>query len=126
MAFAVASAVSMAVLAPGRADQCEELAPICDTCGDADYQAACQATVDDNNQDVCAFHGDHVFARRKPGAVADAKALCLALSRDRIDDQHAFTSESLADRWETEEAQEGIRCFFDGEKPSWSRKRSGA
>ncbi len=56
-----------------------------------------------------------------PGAVADAKALCLALSRDRIDDQHAFTSESLADRWETAEAQEGIRCFFDGEKPSWSR-----
>ena len=59
-----------------------------------------------------------------PGAVADAKALCLALSRDRIDDQHAFTSERLADRWETAEAQEGIRCFFDGEKPSWSRGRS--
>ena len=57
-----------------------------------------------------------------PGAVADAKKLCLALSRDVLDDPLAYTAARLADRWETAEAQEGIRSFFAREKPAWARK----
>jgi methylglutaconyl-CoA hydratase len=57
-----------------------------------------------------------------PGAVADAKNLCLSLSRGAHVDPLADTAARLADRWETGEAREGIRCFFAREKPPWARK----
>ena len=57
-----------------------------------------------------------------PGAVADAKSLCLSLSRDALDDPLATTAARLADRWETDEAREGIRSFFAKEKPPWARR----
>ena len=56
-----------------------------------------------------------------PGAVADAKNLCLALSRGVHDDPLSYTAEQLADRWETAEAREGIRCFFARERAPWTR-----
>lgn len=56
----VVTGMSVAALAaPGCADTCEELAVICDTCGDADYQGSCDATVAENNQDVCSFQKDY-------------------------------------------------------------------
>lgn len=54
-----------------------------------------------------------------PGAIADAKYLCQFLGRNPRIDQLEFTANKLADRWETEEAEEGIRSFFAREKPSW-------
>ena len=44
-----------------------------------------------------------------PGAVAAAKALCLHLGRDN---DIAMSIEALADRWESDEAQERIRAFL--------------
>jgi len=60
-----------------------------------------------------------------PGAVASAKALTRALG-PRIDDEVIdFTIQALVDRWETDEAQEGIGAFFDKRKPGWVKPERG-
>ncbi|WP_170391057.1 crotonase/enoyl-CoA hydratase family protein [Ruegeria arenilitoris] len=57
-----------------------------------------------------------------PGAVASAKALVRDLG-PRIDDAVIdHTIRALVDRWETDEAHEGISAFFDKRKPSWNNK----
>jgi methylglutaconyl-CoA hydratase len=53
----------------------------------------------------------------KPGAVASAKALCQTLSGEITPETIEQTIEALADRWESEEARDGIAAFFE--------KRSG-
>jgi methylglutaconyl-CoA hydratase len=41
----------------------------------------------------------------------------------RIDDAVIdHTIRALVDRWETDEAHEGISAFFDKRKPSWNSK----
>jgi len=60
------------------------------------------------------------FLKCAPGAIADTKALCLHLARNPASDQLSWTAERLADRWETEEAREGIDCFFARKAPSWA------
>jgi len=54
-----------------------------------------------------------------PGAVAAAKGLCQKLGGAELATFTGETVEALADRWESEEAQEGIKAFFAKEKPSW-------
>ncbi|WP_170325679.1 crotonase/enoyl-CoA hydratase family protein [Ruegeria arenilitoris] len=55
-----------------------------------------------------------------PGAVASAKNLVQALG-PRIDDAVIDrTIQSLVERWETDEAREGISAFFDKRKPAWN------
>lgn len=55
-----------------------------------------------------------------PGAVAAAKQLARDLG-PRIDTEAvALTIKALSDRWETDEAAEGIGAFFDKRKPSWA------
>ena len=54
-----------------------------------------------------------------PGAVADAKSLCQTLARIPEMDQLSYTAGRLADRWETEETREGIRCFFEKTAAPW-------
>ena len=61
------------------------------------------------------------FLACAPGAVADAKALCLYLARNPGAEQLAYTAERLAERWETAEAQEGISAFFAQSKPHWTK-----
>jgi methylglutaconyl-CoA hydratase len=61
------------------------------------------------------------FLKCAPGAVADAKALCRHLARNPAQDQPNWTAERLADRWETEEAREGINCFLARQTPSWAK-----
>ena len=58
-----------------------------------------------------------------PGAVADAKALCLHLARDPGSDPLDWTADQLAKRWETAEAQEGLACYFERREPSWRRTK---
>ena len=58
-----------------------------------------------------------------PGAVADAKALCLHLARDPGSDPLDWTADQLAKRWETAEAQEGLACYFERREPSWRRAK---
>ncbi|WP_109310438.1 crotonase/enoyl-CoA hydratase family protein [Ruegeria sp. AU67] len=57
-----------------------------------------------------------------PGAVASAKQLVRQLG-PRIDDAVIdHTIRELVDRWETEEAKEGIGAFFEKRKPAWISK----
>ena len=56
-----------------------------------------------------------------PGAVAEAKALCLRVAQDHGPGISEWTVTRLADRWESDEAREGIRCFFAGERPAWAK-----
>jgi len=54
-----------------------------------------------------------------PGAVASAKALARSLG-PRIDGGTIdMTIQALKERWETEEAAEGIGAFFDKRKAAW-------
>ncbi len=61
------------------------------------------------------------FLNCAPGAVADAKSLCLELSRNQSINQLDYTANKLADRWETLEARQGIDAFFNREKPPWTK-----
>ncbi|KUJ77033.1 enoyl-CoA hydratase [Ruegeria marisrubri] len=57
-----------------------------------------------------------------PGAVASAKQLVRDLG-PRVDDAVIdHTIRALVDRWETEEAREGISAFFDKRKPAWNKQ----
>jgi methylglutaconyl-CoA hydratase len=62
------------------------------------------------------------FLQCAPGAVRDAKVLCLQVARNQNDDLLMWTANKLADRWETIEAKEGIQCFFDKKTASWVKK----
>jgi methylglutaconyl-CoA hydratase len=54
-----------------------------------------------------------------PGAVASAKQLVRDLSLPIDDAAIDLTIRALVDRWETEEAAEGIGAFFDKRKAAW-------
>lgn len=54
-----------------------------------------------------------------PEASARAKALCLKLSGGVSNDDIDYSVNALADAWESEEAQHGIKAFFNREKPDW-------
>lgn len=54
-----------------------------------------------------------------PGAVADAKAFCLSIGGQAPVDLFEQSSQILADRWESEEAQTGIKAFFARNDPPW-------
>ncbi|MDA7963080.1 crotonase/enoyl-CoA hydratase family protein [Ruegeria sp.] len=55
-----------------------------------------------------------------PGAVASAKELVRALG-PRIDNTVIdHTIRALVERWETDEAKEGIAAFFEKRKPAWN------
>jgi len=54
-----------------------------------------------------------------PGAVAAAKALCRTITGPDPATYMDHTIEALADRWESQEARQGIKAFFAKEKPPW-------
>lgn len=54
-----------------------------------------------------------------PGAVASAKSLAQDLGPQITDAVIDRTIAALVDRWETEEAAEGIGAFFERRKPRW-------
>lgn len=56
------------------------------------------------------------FLKCAPGAVADAKDLCLHLARNPQQDHVAYSAGKLADRWETDEAKDGISDFFSAKR----------
>ena len=57
-----------------------------------------------------------------PGAVAASKALARSLGPTIDEDVISDTVRRLADTWETDEAQKGIKAFFDKTPPSWAVK----
>ena len=56
-------------------------------------------------------HQTEAVLKTAPGAVAAAKALCLALGNDEEADVELSIA-ALADRWESDEAQQRIRAFL--------------
>ncbi len=53
-----------------------------------------------------------------PGAIADTKRLFRAVASGSL--SQTSTVEALADRWESEEARQGIEAFFQQRKPPWA------
>ncbi len=53
------------------------------------------------------------FLKCAPGAVADAKSLCCHLARHPQENLISWSAEKLADRWESSEAQAGMKDFFN-------------
>lgn len=62
------------------------------------------------------------FLNCAPGAVSEAKALCRMLAGVDPADAAEMSVNALADRWETEETQQGIAAFFAKEEPTWRKK----
>lgn len=54
-----------------------------------------------------------------PGAVADAKTLMRDLAGRVTPEQVDMAIDALAQRWQSDEAREGIGAFFDKRAPSW-------
>lgn len=54
-----------------------------------------------------------------PGAVADAKMLMRDLAGRVTPEQVDMAIDALAQRWQSDEAREGIGAFFDKRAPSW-------
>lgn len=54
-----------------------------------------------------------------PGAVAEAKALALALGQSPGEAEVARSIDALVTRWQSDEAPEGIAAFFDKRKAAW-------
>lgn len=61
------------------------------------------------------------FLQCAPGAVTEAKSLCRHLARSSNENQLEYTTEKLADRWETQETQQGINAFFNRQKAPWTK-----
>jgi len=55
-----------------------------------------------------------------PGAIADAKHFCLTFERLDPATLTEETAALLADRWESDEAAEGIAAFFARKRPPWA------
>ena len=56
-----------------------------------------------------------------PGAIAEAKALVARLGPDIGDAEVEDSIAALVKRWESPEAEEGVKAFFSKEKPGWAK-----
>ncbi|MCG2634492.1 MAG: crotonase/enoyl-CoA hydratase family protein [Gammaproteobacteria bacterium] len=54
-----------------------------------------------------------------PGAIAMTKALIRNVAAQSAEENRRYTAEQLADAWDTEEGQTGIRCFLEKKAPPW-------
>ena len=59
------------------------------------------------------------FLRCAPGAVAACKRLIHYVGAHDAADNMRYTSEALADAWESAECHEGIAAFLEKRKPNW-------
>lgn len=55
-----------------------------------------------------------------PGAVREAKRLLNGLAGQVTEAEVEMAIAALADRWETDEAREGLQAFFEKRKPGWA------
>lgn len=56
-----------------------------------------------------------------PQSVANCKALIRYVSTHDATDNLQYTSQALADAWESDEIREGVAAFLAKRKPAWSR-----
>jgi len=76
-------------------------------------------SVPSNKLDEAINNQIDLFLECAPGAVADTKDWIMMIARNPGKDHLAASVERLADRWEENETEEGLNCFFDRTKPSW-------
>ncbi|MEM6460629.1 MAG: enoyl-CoA hydratase-related protein [Pseudomonadota bacterium] len=92
------------------ADQAMEIGLVDRICaGTADLDAAIMAV-------------QKQLTRCAPGAVADTKALILAIPQLSRAEQMRLAAENFADRFASEEARDGIAGFFEKRKPRWAEE----
>ncbi|MEX3006913.1 enoyl-CoA hydratase/isomerase family protein [Hoeflea sp. TYP-13] len=75
---------------------------------------------DDMNAEIARIGSQ--LMRCAPGAVADTKALILAIPNMSRQQQMQAAAENFADRMVSDEAREGIASFFDKRKPKWAEE----
>lgn len=61
----------------------------------------------------------HSHLQAAPGAVAETKRLIRYVDSHDMDDNLAYTTERLADAWETDEGRAGIDAFLNKSTPPW-------
>lgn len=54
-----------------------------------------------------------------PGAAAETKRLIRYVSSHAMSENMIYTADRLADAWEAEEGQTGVRCFLGRSRPPW-------
>jgi methylglutaconyl-CoA hydratase len=78
--------------------------------------------VPDTELDAAVEEELHHILQCGPAAIAATKKLIFFVdSHDTATNLH-YTANLLADTWESVEGQEGIRCFFNKETPSWRQQ----
>ena len=69
-------------------------------------------------------HEIKLALRSAPQAIATTKRLLSELHRGGIENPTDHVVTTLADIWEGAEAQDGIRAFFNKQRPPWKRDHS--
>lgn len=77
------------------------------------------AAVEPQHLDTAVEREVQLFLRCAPGAVSRAKQLIEYVSTHEPQENLEYTSERLADCWESAEIQEGIAAFLSKRKPAW-------
>lgn len=78
-------------------------------------------TVRPEDLDACVEDEVASYLACAPGAVAEAKALALALGTAPDEAAVGRSIDALVARWETEEARQGIAAFFAKTPPPWGQ-----
>jgi isohexenylglutaconyl-CoA hydratase len=84
--------------------------------GLVDRVVADAAAMDGELEGIC-----RQLQRCAPGAVADTKALILAIPALSREEQMQRAAENFADRMVSDEAREGIASFLEKRKPHWAQ-----
>ncbi|MEZ4818823.1 MAG: enoyl-CoA hydratase-related protein [Bdellovibrionota bacterium] len=77
----------------------------------------------DNKPDLDTEIARHIdmFLELSPQAIARYKKMCEDVQFLSLSEARGVTSEEIADIRTTEEAQEGLRAFFEKRKPNWKK-----
>lgn len=76
--------------------------------------------VPENDLDTAVEKEVSLILKCGPNSISAAKKLIDYVATHSDDECESYTTVSLADVWETDEAQEGIDAFFNKTKPNWT------
>jgi methylglutaconyl-CoA hydratase len=113
----------MARMGEGRARQVFMSSRIFDAL-EAENLGIVSNTVRPEDLDACVEDEITCYLECAPGAVAEAKALALALGTSPNDETVARSIGALVKRWESDEAGQGIAAFFAKTPPPWGRSEN--
>ena len=75
--------------------------------------------VDENLLDETIEKEIKLLLKCGPQAISTAKQLIAHISSHDLASNEKYSTECLADIWETDEASSGINAFFNKTKPNW-------